>query len=855
MTTLKRISALVGLLLCMGSIAHAQTTATPVITPGSGSYTGSQSVTITDATSGSTIFYTTDGSTPQTGTPTYLFTGVISGSSAYWGKTCYIGSPQCSGGVGTTAPEGTPTETFGLNTPSASTGTSNAVAHFSFEDPNLGSYTQVLWTSLNGASTTSGSALYITADFWEQSVFAAGKTNLEFDQFLSASGWLYMFGTQCSGANGYVIQYDNETHGWVSTGISCSGMVDGNYHHIVAKYHRDPNTSTACSGAPCEYWDSIQIDSTVYTINATLPATSTTWGEILASQFQVDGDPTSASSGTPALYDLYIDTDTLSASTTPTTSPIYSAPLTITPPATVTAIATASGYSASLAASATYTTASTVAATPTFSPPTGIFSGAQTVTISDATAGATMYYTTDGSTPTTSSSVYSTPLSVTATTTVHAIATASGYSASALGTALYTIGCGLSPFAAGNIDPTQIKASGRLGVSPLFQMAVGGYTLGDLPNYDCNGNLMDSGMLLSSLATKSATQQGTYTYAADTGSANAYAVTLSPAPSIVAGSHVVFKAANANTGASTLAVNGGTATAITKEGATALASGDIAAGQIVEVVFDGTNFQMLASGASGSGGGFSNPMTAAGDVIVGGTSGTPERLGVGSNGQQLGVVNGAPAWITPSGGGGASRGLWSGLMSATPTISSTGLSTHYNESSTFSATNASDCILLSDTVAANSNVLEGLLQAYPSTAYTLTILMTVPLPAANYSGSGLVIASSTSGPAMLFDMMNQGGDVVAVYTFSSPTSETSNLYFSNNYVMGGQAFVWLRLKDDGTNITFYISYDGHFWPQIYTVAKSSSYLGSAGFNYIGFVLSPQLAAVQSCLVSWAISYP
>ena len=381
MTTLKRISALVGLLLCMGSIAHGQTTATPVITPGSGSYTGSQSVTITDATSGSTIFYTTDGSTPQTGTPTYLFTGVISGSSAYWGKTCYIGSPQCSGGVGTTAPEGTPTETFGLNTPSASTGTSNAVAHFSFEDPNLGSYTQVLWTSLNGASTTSGSALYITADFWEQSVFAAGKTNLEFDQFLSTSGWLYMFGTQCSGANGYVIQYDNETHGWVSTGISCSGMVDGNYHHIVAKYHRDPNTSTACSGAPCEYWDSIQIDSTVYTLNATLPATSTTWGEILASQFQVDGDPTSASSGTPALYDLYIDTDTLSASTTPTTSPVYSAPLTITPPATVTAIATASGYSASLAASATYSTASTVAATPTFSPATGIFSGAQTVLV------------------------------------------------------------------------------------------------------------------------------------------------------------------------------------------------------------------------------------------------------------------------------------------------------------------------------------------------------------------------------------------------------------------------------------------------------------------------------------------
>ncbi len=854
MTTLKRISALVGLLLCMGSIAHAQTTATPVITPGSGSYTGSQSVTITDATSGSTIFYTTDGSTPQTGTPTYLFTGVISGSSAYWGKTCYIGSPQCSGGVGTTAPEGTPTETFGLNTPSASTGTSNAVAHFSFEDPNLGSYTQVLWTSLNGASTTSGSALYITADFWEQSVFAAGKTNLEFDQFLSTSGWLYMFGTQCSGANGYVIQYDNETHGWVSTGISCSGMVDGNYHHIVAKYHRDPNTSTACSGAPCEYWDSIQIDSTVYTLNATLPATSTTWGEILASQFQVDGDPTSASSGTPALYDLYIDTDTLSASTTPTTSPVYSAPLTITPPATVTAIATASGYSASLAASATYSTASTVAATPTFSPATGIFSGAQTVTISDATAGATLYYTTDGSTPTTSSSVYTTPLSVPATTTVHAIATASGYSASALGTALYTIGCGLSPFAAGNIDPTQIKASGRLGVSPLFQMAVGGYTLGDLPNYDCNGNLMDSGMLLSSLATKSATQQGTYTYAADTGSANAYAVTLSPAPSIVAGSHVLFKAANANTGASTLAVNGGTATAITKQGATALASGDIASGQIVEVVFDGTNFQMLAPGASGSGGGFSNPMTTPGDVIVGGTSGTPERLGVGSNGQQLGVVNGAPAWITPSGGGGGNPGLFSGLIgSSVPTQSSTGMTTAFNQRASFSAADSAVGISMIDTSADASENVEGVTNVYPSVPYTLSVLVSLPASASNYNLVGIIAATSSSGNITFFGMRWAYEWQWTVLAYNSYNSYNSDPFPWTGIFYG--PYIWLRLKDDGTYIYFSTSADGVFWQQQYTVSKASSFLGSSGYNLLGVAIDPATGVIGSSVMGYIYTTP
>ena len=55
-------------------------------------------------------------------------------------------------------------------------------------------------------------------------------------------------------------------------------------------------------------------------------------------------------------------------------------------------------------------------------------------------------------------------------------------------------------------------------------------------------------------------------------------------------------------------------------------------------------------GASGSG--MSNPMTTAGDIIKGGASGTPQRLAVGSNGDVLTVVSGAPAWAAPSGGGG-----------------------------------------------------------------------------------------------------------------------------------------------------------------------------------------------------------
>lgn len=65
---------------------------------------------------------------------------------------------------------------------------------------------------------------------------------------------------------------------------------------------------------------------------------------------------------------------------------------------------------------------------------------------------------------------------------------------------------------------------------------------------------------------------------------------------LTSGRKVYVKFTNANTGASTL--NG---TAIKKSVSTALASGDIAAGEIKLLAYDGTNFQVV--GGSGGGGG------------------------------------------------------------------------------------------------------------------------------------------------------------------------------------------------------------------------------------------------------------
>lgn len=94
-------------------------------------------------------------------------------------------------------------------------------------------------------------------------------------------------------------------------------------------------------------------------------------------------------------------------------------------------------------------------------------------------------------------------------------------------------------------------------------------------------------------------QQGSLTYALATGT-NAYAITLSPAiTSYATGMTVNFIAANANTAASTLNVNGLGARAIKKAVSNDLVAGDLAAGQAASVMYDGTNFQLL-SGLGGS---------------------------------------------------------------------------------------------------------------------------------------------------------------------------------------------------------------------------------------------------------------
>ncbi|HPS38159.1 MAG TPA: chitobiase/beta-hexosaminidase C-terminal domain-containing protein [Candidatus Cloacimonadota bacterium] len=91
------------------------------------------------------------------------------------------------------------------------------------------------------------------------------------------------------------------------------------------------------------------------------------------------------------------------------------------------------------------------AATPTMNPPAGVYNAPVTVTLSCTTAGATIYYTTNGTAPSNTSTVYSAPIPLSTNTTIKAIAYAPSFEPSYVATAAY-----LFPLVVSNIG--QLRA-------------------------------------------------------------------------------------------------------------------------------------------------------------------------------------------------------------------------------------------------------------------------------------------------------------------------------------------------------------------------------------------------------------
>ena len=136
---------------------------------------------------------------------------------------------------------------------------------------------------------------------------------------------------------------------------------------------------------------------------------------------------------------------------------------------------------------------------PTFSVPGGTYATNQSVAIMDSTIGATIYYTTNGTLPTASSTVYSGPIPVNSTETIEAIAAASGYSTSAVATATYTIPQSFSL----SMNPTSMTVTaGASGSTTVTVQDEGGFN-GNV-SFACSGLPAGAGCSFTTLTVPTA---------------------------------------------------------------------------------------------------------------------------------------------------------------------------------------------------------------------------------------------------------------------------------------------------------------------------------------------------------------
>jgi hypothetical protein len=151
--------------------------------------------------------------------------------------------------------------------------------------------------------------------------------------------------------------------------------------------------------------------------------------------------------------------------------------------------------------------ASTVAI-PTASPEAGTYTSAQNVTLGTTTEGADIYYTLDGTTPTTASTKYTGPIAIGETKTLKAIAVKDGKTSGIL-TAVYTIEISQVATPTASMQAGTIAAGQKVTLSTVTEGAAIYYTTNgseptssSTPYIDANGVIIAQDMILKAIAVK-----------------------------------------------------------------------------------------------------------------------------------------------------------------------------------------------------------------------------------------------------------------------------------------------------------------------------------------------------------------
>jgi hypothetical protein len=234
--------------------------------------------------------------------------------------------------------------------------------------------------------------------------------------------------------------------------ILMTGSTTTQITYVLGSSSPDNGSSNHCTGTNAfKFPDIRQFDERVYENDPAGSAVATPTFSPSAGSYGA-AQTVTISDSTPSATICYTVNGSTPTAATPGTCDsnggvefTYSSAITVSSTETVNAIGTLATYTNSSVGSATYTINGNIAA-PTFSPVAGTYSGSQNVTLSDSVGGATICFTTDGSTPTangagvcTHGSTYSATVAVTVSLTIKAIASESGYSDSAVASGSYTI--------------------------------------------------------------------------------------------------------------------------------------------------------------------------------------------------------------------------------------------------------------------------------------------------------------------------------------------------------------------------------------------------------------------------------
>ncbi|HEY8937011.1 MAG TPA: chitobiase/beta-hexosaminidase C-terminal domain-containing protein, partial [Cyclobacteriaceae bacterium] len=323
----------------------------PVFNPASGTFTGSQLVTITTSTSGAAIYYTTDGSSPTTSSLNYIGTFTVSSTATI--KAIAVKS--------------------GMN----DSPTSNAT-YIINPNPNFSTMLEAEDATLSGAL---------------KKYTYAGFTGTGYGDYTNNSNDFIQWSVNVPSAGQYTLAFR------YANGTTKDRPLQININGITTEASKSfPSTTLWTNWS--EVSSTVSLNAGINTIRATCIGSS--GGNI----------------------------DHLTISSVGSVTPTASAPV--------------------------------------FTPSSGSYAAPLSISISASTAGSTIYYTLDGTTPTSTSLVYSSPIVISSSATIKAFAKASGYNDSPVASSLYTVTP--PPFS------TILEAENATRVGVLVKYAYAGFT-------------------------------------------------------------------------------------------------------------------------------------------------------------------------------------------------------------------------------------------------------------------------------------------------------------------------------------------------------------------------------------------